>query len=131
MLHANSHRHAESIFPFHAYTFSQVAGADPSPASYFAWYDGSKSGAYSSHYEVKLLALTLLNYGESVVDGKKTAMSLMQRVKANSIEYSGYNAPWQPPVSWNREGQGIVDNAKGHADRGNFSSWERLVLATH
>ena len=39
-------------------------------------------------------------------------MSLMQRVEADSVGYPGHNAPWQPPVSWNREGQGIVVNAK-------------------
>ena len=78
----------------------------------FSWYDGGKSGAYSSHYEVKLLALALVNYGESIVDGKETVMSLMQQVEADSIGYPGHYAPWQPPVSWIRKGRGILDNAK-------------------
>ena len=108
-----------------------MAGADLIPFSDFVWYDGSKSGAYSSQYEVKLLALTLVNYGESIVDGKETVMSLMQQVEADSIGYPVYNSPWQPPVSWSRKGRGILDNAQGHADHGYVSDWERQVLATH
>ena len=69
----------------------------------FSWYDGGKSGAYSSQYEVQLLALALVNYGESVVDGKETVMSLMQQVEADSIGYPGLYAPWKPPVSWARQ----------------------------
>jgi hypothetical protein len=102
-----------SLVPFHTYTCPQVAGADLIQFSDFVWYDGSKSGAYSSQYEVKLLALTLVNYGESIVDGKGTAMSLMQQVEADSIGYPGHNFRWQPPVSWIRQGRGILDNAKG------------------
>jgi hypothetical protein len=59
-----------------------------------------------------LIALTLVKYGESIVDGNETVMSLMQRVEADSIGYPGHNAPWQPPVSWIREDRGILDNAK-------------------
>ncbi len=88
-----------SLVPFHASTCSQVTGADPNSLDDSAWYCGGKSGAYSSQHEAQLLALALVNYGESVVDGKETVMSLMQQVEADSIGYPGHNVPWQPPVS--------------------------------
>jgi len=59
-----------------------------------------------------LLALALVNYGESIVDGKETVMSLMKRVEIDSIGYPGHDAPWQPPVSWARESKGILSNTK-------------------
>ena len=90
----------------------QVAKAAPALASDLTWYDGGKSGAYSSQYEVKLLALALVNYGESIVDDKETGMSLMQWVETNSIGYPGHNAPWQPLMTRIREGLGILDHVK-------------------
>ena len=71
-----------------------------------------KSDAYSFQYEFKLLALALVNYGESIVDDKETGMSLMQWVETNSIGYPGHNAPWQPLMTRIREGLGILDHAK-------------------
>ena len=70
------------------------------------------SGAYSSQYEAKLLALALVNYGESIVDCKETVVSLMKRVEIDSIGYPGHDAPWQPSVSWARESKGILSNTK-------------------
>jgi hypothetical protein len=71
-----------------------------------------KSDAYSFQYEVKLLALALVNYGESIVDGRETVVSLMKRVAIDSIGYPGLNVPWQPPVSWIRKGRGILDTPR-------------------
>ena len=59
-----------------------------------------------------MLALTFVNYGESIGDGKEAVQSLMKRVVASSQEYLGPDRQWKPPESWRLEDQDILKTTK-------------------
>ena len=73
--------------PVHARILLQVDGKAPA-LSHLPWYDGgTKKAAFATEYEVKMLALALVNYGNSVSGAQEDVQSLMQRVIAGSKGY--------------------------------------------
>ena len=55
---------------------------------YFPWYDGiSKKSAFATEYEVEMLTLAFVTYGNSVPGAQEDDRGLMLRVIADSKEY--------------------------------------------